>query len=419
MSFFHWLSHAIRDVSRAVSHVAKDVAHTVEDVGHAIGKVPLIGALSSIAMGPFDLAVHIGRGERIDRALLHHFEQDLKSVKDVGPYAQMVLSVVPGIGTGINAAIAAGVALASGQRIDKALEAAITAAIPGGPIAKAAFDIGKGIADHRPLEQIAIGALPIPETIKEGLKTAATLTRALASGKPIDAALLSVAEGTLKTVLPMAQVDKFLKQGPAGIINGFVTSAQKALPADIQKAFGNAIKVGAAIGHATALQNHIDAGLRMSQNHFFRMGMAAIRKNATLSAAFAMLPQSQAQGFAIANAFLMHKVNLFQAQAQRAMLDDHGKKAFDSALSLHAGLARMPRRMWLSSPHARAAQAMTHGLVGAHPAQKTAVLLPVLKHPQGRKGASHAIATITGKRPHESTWWESLLSLIGLGPSHA
>ncbi len=58
----------------------------------------------------------------------------------------MVAPFVPGVGTGIGAALGAANALASGQPITQVLISAARGALPGGAIAQGAFDVAMNLA---------------------------------------------------------------------------------------------------------------------------------------------------------------------------------------------------------------------------------------------------------------------------------
>src|SRR5260221_7521170 len=61
-------------------------------------------------------------------------------------FAGMVAPFIPGVGTGVAAALGAANALASGQPITEALIAAARSAIPGGAVAQMAFDTAVSVA---------------------------------------------------------------------------------------------------------------------------------------------------------------------------------------------------------------------------------------------------------------------------------
>jgi hypothetical protein len=229
--------------------------HTAQDalgvVGKAIGEIPIIGGAVE---GVFDLAYHstlgmadmavgiVFEGKRIDKAILGQLETMVKDIQQVAPYAQMVISVIPGIGTGVSAALSAGLALAQGQPIDEVLKAGMIGALPGGPLVKAGVttcvetiqqvargekvDLGTimhtaggvaasalglpaaaagalvagvatvgNIATGQPLDKAltdaAIQGLPINNQVKSALTDATAITVELAQGKPLDKAVLA------------------------------------------------------------------------------------------------------------------------------------------------------------------------------------------------------------------------------------
>lgn len=67
------------------------------------------------------------------------------SAHDIITAAQMAISFVPGVGAGVNAAIAAGAALAAGENITDAMADAAKNALPGGPVAAQAFDTARSM----------------------------------------------------------------------------------------------------------------------------------------------------------------------------------------------------------------------------------------------------------------------------------
>lgn len=165
----------------AVTDFAGDVIDTAGEivtapinvVAKATKSIPVLGDVTRIvskaASAPIDLASSIASGARIDRAVIGHLKAQLKTVKEAAPYAQMVISVVPGVGTGVSAAIAAGVALAEGRSIDEIGKAAIRGSIPGGPIAVAAYDTALRVAAGGNVAQAAIESAraALPENVRQ------------------------------------------------------------------------------------------------------------------------------------------------------------------------------------------------------------------------------------------------------------
>ncbi len=138
--FFSWIATAAEDVGGFVVATVGSAVETTID----------------IATAPARLALDIASGARIDRAVLKAAKDQVRIVRDVAPYAQTVISLVPGIGTGVSAAVSAGIALAEGRDLDEIAKAAIRGALPGGPVAAAAFDAAIKVAQGKNVGEIAL-----------------------------------------------------------------------------------------------------------------------------------------------------------------------------------------------------------------------------------------------------------------------
>src|SRR5271168_2343488 len=146
-----WVGNACKTAGRPIGAVAHALQGAEGAVGKEIGKIPVIGKpLHAIfdlgAMGILGPALTLGNvidGERIDKAVLGTLKQELQDVKAIAPYVETVIAFVPGIGPGVAGALGAGLALASGQSITKALEEGVKDAIPGGAIAVAIYQVTK------------------------------------------------------------------------------------------------------------------------------------------------------------------------------------------------------------------------------------------------------------------------------------
>lgn len=211
----HFLSNAAKTVGKEVGKASKTVVHATGQVTKAVGKIPVVGAPMKTVMdatyhaatAPANLLVDVAiKGKRIDKAFMGQINTAVKDVKAVGPYAQMVVSVVPGVGTGVSAALGAGLALANGQRIDQALLAGVKGALPGGPLARAAMDIGlAGVTAAASGKKLNLGdiaktaagasitALGLPPAARDAMMGGVTLAGSLANGQPIDKALADAA----------------------------------------------------------------------------------------------------------------------------------------------------------------------------------------------------------------------------------
>ena len=118
----------VRDIARAVSGIARTVSRAAETVG----KIPILGDVARagigaarLAMGPAAIAIDAGsrlaRGEDLGRALSGAVGGQIDAIRDQLKLAEMVAPFVPGIGTGVAAALGAANALAAGRPITEAL----------------------------------------------------------------------------------------------------------------------------------------------------------------------------------------------------------------------------------------------------------------------------------------------------------
>jgi hypothetical protein len=113
-----------------------------------------------------------------------------------------VLSGVPGVGQGISAGIGGALALASGQPINEALMAAVRSAVPGGPMAQSAFSVAADVVQGKPVDVVALNALPIGPTEKAALLRGLSAAKQLAAGQRVDQVLIDQA---MRSLPPAAQ----------------------------------------------------------------------------------------------------------------------------------------------------------------------------------------------------------------------
>lgn len=205
-----FVSNAVKTAGREVGHVTKSVQNTVGKVTKAVGKIPVVGgplnavfdATYHASFGMVNATVAIAKGRRIDRALMDQLHVAVKDFKQVGPYAQMVIGLVPGVGQGVSAAMAAGLALANGQPIQDALKAGALGAIPGGALVqscvKASVETIQHVAKGEKLNfanlaetagGAALGSLGLPATAKNALMAGIATTGSIVKGQPLDKAL--------------------------------------------------------------------------------------------------------------------------------------------------------------------------------------------------------------------------------------
>lgn len=210
-------------IQKAAARVVGAAKRAVQTVSRTVSKIPVLGSIAragtSLMLLPAAAAAQLVQGKRIDRIAIDQFKSAVKSARTLGPYAQTVLSFVPGVGTGISAGLGGALALAEGQNITQAVESAVKSALPGGPLAQAAFSVASGVMHGNRIDSIALNALPIAPAQKALLVRGLTAAKDLAAGKRVDQVLL----------------DQALKQ----------------LPPHLQKA----VQIGTAIGHAKNLQS--------------------------------------------------------------------------------------------------------------------------------------------------------------------
>ena len=317
--FFSGIAHAVSSVAHGITHnaitraagnVVATAVHTVEHnpltnlAGSALSHIPVAGTLvksvANLVATPLNVASALAKGGRIDQAAMNGLKSALASVKDIAPYAQLVLSAVPGVGTGLSGAIGAGLALASGQNITDALIAGVRGALPGGPLAAAAFDVAHAAMQGKPITQIALNALPISPAQKQALVQGVQLARDLANGK--------------------------------NVAQSAIDAATHALPADLQKA----VQIGAALAHAKNLQGAVGT-LASAATHSALIQNGVNAAQQIMQHARAGRPSPPTLTAAVAAGLKAHQA--VTNAVQLASKGHPGASAFVTALQLHAANA--------------------------------------------------------------------------------
>lgn len=214
-------------IGSAVGSVAKGVASVAAPVAHLV-------------TSPITAAAAIARGDNVLSTLGGHFKDQVRNIKSVAPMAQAIVSFVPGVGQGINAAIAAGTALAQGHNITDALVSAAKNALPGGPLAAKAFDtaytMGKAAATGGNIGEAAL-----------------TAARAALPGGPL-------AQRAFDTALAIAHGQNVQQALTSGVVNvakdqisNVVRSAMPKIPSlSLPDPLSNAVAKGSALFNALA-----------------------------------------------------------------------------------------------------------------------------------------------------------------------
>jgi hypothetical protein len=219
------LDQFLGSVFKAVSNVAKGVTKTVAAVGKKLDKVvdkinkvvPIKSVINTVKKGweginkfvpieavlsltPVGMAMRgmkaAGRvlaGENIFKVAGNLVKSGLRDVGKAMQLASTVAAFVPGVGTGVAAALGAAGALAQGQPITEAVLAAAKSALPGGQIAAAAFDVASGLAQGKSLTEAALNAARNQIPGGPAARAAFDAGLALARGKKLQDVALAAA----------------------------------------------------------------------------------------------------------------------------------------------------------------------------------------------------------------------------------
>ncbi len=254
----YFLGRLARRVSRAASGVARSVGRAAKTVGQGInvvGKfIPVSVLTSALAHTPMGLAVRAGigavsasasgknvfqgavrslasdpalrfavdtaagaaRGENVFKAAQRAAQAGIGDVRESLRFAAMVAPFVPGVGTGVAAALGAANALASGERITDALVAAARNAVPGGALAQTGFDLATRLAKGQKLGEAALDA--VRSRLPGGPVAQAAFDSGLAlmKGKSLQDSLIAGGGRLLPKSPFAADVMSFVKKAASG-----------------------------------------------------------------------------------------------------------------------------------------------------------------------------------------------------------
>jgi len=228
------MDNAVKVAGRAIGKAGDALVSLEHTISKAISKIPYVGGILAmffdagfhLATGPMLATIDIViKGKRIDTVLLAQLKTAVQDFKNVGPYVQMVISVIPGWGTAVSAAIGMGLALANGQPIDQVLLAGVSSMLPGGPLAKAAVNMAySGIhaaVTHEKLNIASLGnmamgaaadALNLPPMAKNAIMAGVGAVGQICSGVPIDKA---ITHGVIDALPLPAQAKQALNEADA------------------------------------------------------------------------------------------------------------------------------------------------------------------------------------------------------------
>lgn len=146
------LRRIVRRAGRAARGVAKIAARGDKVFSAAVRRV----AKDPVIRSALRAGAKVATRTNLLRAARVVAEAGAKNLRESVRIAATAASFVPGVGTGVAAALGAAEALASGKRITDVVMAAARNAIPGGPAARAAFDFASGLARGEKLSAAAL-----------------------------------------------------------------------------------------------------------------------------------------------------------------------------------------------------------------------------------------------------------------------
>jgi hypothetical protein len=472
-----WIGNAVHAVGRAIGKAIKWVAKGVQQLGKLLSKIPIIGGLLKgilqIWTAPITFANAIARGTRLDKALLKTFRSVMGGFAEGMKWATTIISVIPGIGPVCSAVLGTAVSLAQGQPITEALKNGLLSAIPGGPLAKAAFETGIAVFQGKNPEQIglaAVGALagvvgvPIPDGIKKTMATGIDMTHKLANGQVISPDFLKNVSGQLPSVMGKANAEKLLQQASGrGVTQAVQIASQtkianalassytrvKGMTEESRSALDKGLKIGMTVGHAENLQKKLAKGLtdkshldtlasdgrgfavrtaRQGANVLRQHGKAkvlksptavnTVAKDAALYEARKLVRPDMVRGFDIATGISKNQCGQYAVTAIRAALSPQEKQGFDMAMSFHIG------RVALKQPPPKKGESIatvakkqigfhtTMGMMGAPEENRIELAKTLAMNPYAKDGVVQAIVSVADER--SESVWTKILKALGL-----
>ena len=179
------------------------------------------GAIRSLARDPVtrfyvDTATAAARGQNILKAAQQAAQAGIGDLRQSLQFAAMVAPFIPGIGTGVAAALSAANALAAGQPITEALIAAARGALPGGAIAQVAFDTAMNLAKGKNFGEALLDSARSKLPGGPAAQAAFDAALALAKGKSIQDAAFAAAGRLLPPSPYAADALSFVKKIAGG-----------------------------------------------------------------------------------------------------------------------------------------------------------------------------------------------------------
>jgi hypothetical protein len=119
-------------------------------------------------------------------ALSTTFDQLVPVIRGIA----MAISYIPVFGTGVSFLLNAGITLAQGGNLEKAVLDGVGAALPGQPASGVAFNAARSLAKGDRVDRVAIAALPLDPSVKEVVSVAMDIAVAVAQRQDLGEAAL-------------------------------------------------------------------------------------------------------------------------------------------------------------------------------------------------------------------------------------
>lgn len=268
---FGSIASAVKSATKAVTNTVSSAAQTLVDGVKkynpvALAKVAVIKA-KALAGDIANSVVFKTLGAIASKALAPALSVIKATVGPILPYVQSVISFVPGVGTGISAALGAAQALADGRSITEAIVAGAKGMLPGGPLAASAFDAAWGLAHGRPVDSVALEALrnQLPgDLAKKAFDTGLALATAKTAQERRNAlgtAVLGAVASNVKLPAEVTNIATAVQQAAAPAVaavktaQNVVATAQRAVQtANAVRAIARNPAAAAAVARAAALK---------------------------------------------------------------------------------------------------------------------------------------------------------------------
>ncbi len=366
----------VKDALKVAGAPIKLAAKGVNAVGNVAGKIPIVGAPVSALYdvtfaAPFKVADGIVSGKRIDKVAYENLKNSVKNAQTLAPYAQSVVSLVPGVGSGAAGIIGAANALSKGRPITAAIIEGVRGAVPGGAVGQAVFDVAYAGVSGKPITEVALSAIPLPADQKKLMMEGTRILKDIAAGKRVDQIAMN--------------------------------SVMARVPSEYKHAF----QTGMAVAQGQNLQKVMAKAAPSVLGKLNIEGVGAVKQDAVLQAGHnAINTAAGKQGFTIGVGALMHKQTPTSLTYTRKSLSPSRRKGFDVAIAARVGQSKVvPPK---GTPSQQAGYVIAAGTQNASPAIQKNVIRNVAKNAKVKQGIRVAVKKNAGKE----TFWRRIKRLL-------